>query len=135
VWAAFLVPALGALVSIVGVVGMATVGDRPYLGAPSSWHVWIVGIAGLVIGSGLFAIATWRVDALPRRGATLLAIGAVMVLPVLVSIGGGPIAEWLGRIVTVLAMAAFGTGWIVLGIGALRQGRAVSIAPPGSQTR
>ena len=131
VWAAFLVPALGALVSIVGVVGMATVGDRPFLGAPSSWHVWILGTAGMLIGSGLFAIATWRVDALPRSGAIILAVGAVTVVPVLMGLSGGFVSESVGRVLSVLAMGAFGGGWILLGIGALNRERPVLVTPRG----
>ena len=132
VWAAFLVPALGALLSIVGVVGMATVGDRPFLGAPSSWHVWILGAAGMLIGSGLFAIATWRVGALPRSGAVvILAVGAVTVVPMLAGVAGGFVSDDVGRVLSMLAMAAFGGGWILLGIGAIRGQRPVLATPHG----
>ena len=110
---------------------MATVGDQPYLGAPSSWHVWIVGAAGMFIGSGLFAFATWRVDALPRSGALVLGVGAVTVVPVLMGVSGGFVSDDVGRALSVLAMAAFGGGWLLLGIGALRQGRLVLVTPRG----
>jgi hypothetical protein len=123
VWAAFLLPAAGAVLSIVAVVGMATTGDRPYLGAPSAWHLWFVGVVGMLIGSGLFAIATWRVGALPRRGAAILATGAATVIPALAGVSGGFVPDDVGRAASVLAMAAFGAGWILLGIGALRRGR------------
>lgn len=126
VWAACIVPAVGALVSIIGVLGMAVVGDRPYLGAPSSWYVWMVGVLAMLIGSGLFAIATWRVDALPRAGAVVLGIGAVTVIPVLAGLTGGTLSEDLGRGLSVLAMSSFGGGWILLGIGAVRGRRPVA---------
>jgi hypothetical protein len=131
VWAAFLLPAVGAIVSIVGVVGMATVGDRPYLGAQSAWEVWIVGVAGMLIGSGLFAIATWRVNALPRIGALILAAGAVTVVPVLAGVSGGFVSDDAGRGLSVLAMMGFGGGWILLGIGAIRGRRPVLATPDG----
>jgi hypothetical protein len=117
------VPAVGAIVAIVGVIGMASVGDRPFLGAPSSWHVWILGTAGMLIGSGLFAIATWRVDTLPRWGAALLGVGAVTVIPVLMGVSGGFVSESVGRSLSVLAMMAFAGGWILLGVGALHRER------------
>lgn len=129
IWAAFLVPAVGAIVSIVGVVGMAIVGDRPFLGAPSSWVVWIIGTTGMLIGSGLFAIATWRVGALPRAGAAILAVGAMTVVPVLMGVSGGFLSDDVGRIVSPLVMGAFGGGWILLGIGAIR-GQQPALATP-----
>lgn len=132
VWAAFIVPAVGALVSIVGVIGMALMGDRPYLGAPSSWHVWVVGVLGMLLGSGLFAIATWRVDTLPRTGAVILGVGAVTVIPVLAGVMGGSLSEDVGRGLSVLAMSAFGGGWILLGIGAIRGRRPVATSLGGS---
>jgi hypothetical protein len=131
VWAAFLVPALGALLAVMGVLGMAITGDRPFLGAPSPWHVWIVGAIGMLIGSGLFAVATWRVAVLPRSGAAILALGAVTVLPVLAGVSGGFVSDDVGRVLSVLAMAAFGAGWILLGIGALRGGRSMRPVPAG----
>jgi hypothetical protein len=131
VWAAFLIPAVGALLAIVGVVGMATVGDRPFLGAPSSWHLWIVGAAGMLIGSGLFAVATWRVGVLPRTGAVVLAVGAVTVVPVLAGVSGGFVSDEAGRVISILAMAAFGGGWILLGIGAIRGQRPVPATTRG----
>ena len=131
VWAAFIVPAVGALVSIAGVIGMAVVGDRPYLGAPSAWHVWLVGVMGMLIGSGLFAIATWRVGTLPRSGAAALGVGAATVIPVLAGITGGSLSEDVGRVLSVLAMSAFGGGWILLGMGAIRGRQLVSASLGG----
>lgn len=125
VWAACIVPALGALVSITGVIGMGVVGDRPYLGAPSAWHVWFVGVLGMLVGSGLFAIATWRVGTLPRTGAAVLGVGAVTVIPVLAGVTAGSLSDDLGRMLSVLAMSAFGGGWIMLGTGSLRGRRPV----------
>jgi hypothetical protein len=134
VWAAFIVPAVGALVSIVGVIGMGLVGDRPYLGAPSSWHVWVLGVLAMLVGSGLFAIATWRVDALPRTGAVVLGVGAVTVIPVLAGVTGGSLSDGVGQVLSVLAMSAFGGGWIVLGIGAIRGRRRVPVSSEGRHT-
>ena len=37
VWAAFVIPALGACISLVGLVGMATMGDQRFIGDASAW--------------------------------------------------------------------------------------------------
>jgi hypothetical protein len=126
VWVAFLVPALGASVSILGVFAMLVVGDRPFIGDASPWYMWMLGTAALIIGSGLFAFATWRVDALPRSAAVILAVGAVAIVPVLGGLVGSVVPEPAGRVLTLLAMVAFSGGWVGLGAGAIRLDRAAS---------
>jgi hypothetical protein len=80
------------------------------------WACWIHGerrlrptVSAVVSRAGLCLVAA--------------ALGAVTVLPVLAGVSGGFVSDDVGRALSVLAMAAFGAGWILLGIGALRRGR------------
>jgi hypothetical protein len=120
-WAAFTIPALGAITSLAGMTLNAAVGDRPVIGELSSWYVWMFGTMALLIGSGLFAIVTWRTSALSRRAAALLAIGAIgtiALVPILMGVLGGP--EQVGFAVVLVSVTAFAGGWVALGVSALR---------------
>jgi hypothetical protein len=121
VWAAFVIPALGACISLVGLVGMATNGDLPFIGGMSAWWVWSIGLVTMIAGSALFGLATWRTRALSRAAAALLGVGAVMVIPM---IGGlevlGFLPESFAPVMTLVAFLAFTGGWIGLGVSALR---------------
>lgn len=121
-WAAFATPALGAIVSTIGVFGMATVGDAPIVGGVSGWYLWMLGSLGLIFGSGLFAIATWRVATLSRRAAALLGAGCLAIVPAVVSGVGGP--EPIAQVLLVGSLCAFAGGWLALGLSALRAGPA-----------
>ena len=59
IWASFVVPAIGAVLSIVGLVGMVLIGEGRFLGDWSAWAVWAFGLVTLFIGSALFGVATW----------------------------------------------------------------------------
>jgi hypothetical protein len=121
VWAAFCIPALGACISLVGIVGMVTNGDLRFIGGMSAWWVWSIGLVTMIAGSALFGLATWRTRALSRTAAALLGVGAVLVIPM---IGGldilGFLPESLAPVVTLIAFVAFTGGWVGLGISALR---------------
>jgi hypothetical protein len=121
VWAAFAIPALGACISLVGLVGMVTNGDLRFIGGMSAWWVWSIGLVTMIAGSALFGLATWRTRALSRTAAALLGVGAVLVIPM---IGGldilGFLPESLAPVVTLIAFVAFTGGWVGLGISALR---------------
>lgn len=123
IWAAVAVPIIGAVISAVGLVGMATIGDRPFIGGASPWSIWVLGTITMIIGSGLFALASLRIRYLSRAAAALLAIGAVAALPLLfgVAYSNGP--GDAGSIIAILGIVAFSVGWIWLGIGALRADR------------
>jgi hypothetical protein len=134
VWAAFIVPAVGAVVSIVGLIAMAVVGDHPFLGDLSPWYVWIYGVLTMFIGSGLFGIATLRARTLSRAGAVLLAVSSFVVLPVAAGITGGIVSEQVLMVATVLSFLAFAGGWVVLGVSALRTGRPVTTSFQGAMS-
>ena len=119
IWTAFAVPAAGALVSLVGLVASATVGDRPFLFDLSPWYVWMIGLVGLVVGSGLFAVATFRLRTLSRLAAGLLAVGAVIIVPVAFGIWGG-LPPAVSQLLSLVAILSFGGGWVGLGASALR---------------
>jgi hypothetical protein len=124
VWAAVAIPVVGAAISAIGIVGMAVLGDRPFLLGASPWDIWALGTIALIIGSGLFALASLRVRGVSRVGATLLVIGAVAALPVLLGIASPNGAGAVGNAIAILGIFAFATGWVWLGISAIRTDRA-----------
>ena len=87
------------------------------------WMVFILGVLGALLGSTLFAIATYRTAALSRGAALLLGVGSVL------TIGAGFGGERLGPIPLVVTTIGFGLAWVVLGIYAVRLDR------PASQPR
>ena len=120
IWAAFVIPAIGAVVSVVGLAGIATTGDEPFIGGLSGWYLWFLGSLGLVAGSGLFAIVTWRVRTLSRRAARLLGIGCVALVPAIAGGVGGP--ELVTQLLLAASLGAFAGGWLAVGVSALRAG-------------
>jgi len=134
IWTAFAVPAIGTAVSCVGIVGMALVGDRPLVGDFSPWEIWIFGVFGTVLGSTLFAIATYQTRALSRRAAALLATGSIVLVGVMALGMTGIVTAIVGEagvITTLLLLAGlvtFSTGWIALGWNALRLERPAAAA-------
>jgi hypothetical protein len=126
IWVAFALPALGIVLSAIGGVAMAVVGDRPFLGDLSPWYVWMSGTITMFVGSGLFAIATWRTRTLSRRAAGLLAISSVAVfaaVPPMTGLFASP--DLVIGALFLIAMAAFVGGWIALGTSALRIDRSI----------
>ena len=123
VWAAVAIPIVGAAISAVGMVGMAVIGDQAFLLGASPWEIWVLGTLAMVIGSGLFALASLRVRGLSRVGTILLAIGAVAALPLLFGLAAPSGPEPLGNIVAILGIVGFAAGWVWLGIGAIRTDR------------
>jgi hypothetical protein len=125
-WAAFAIPALGAVVGLVAYAAIALTGDTDTVvigGARiSPWMVGLIGLFTMVLGSSLFAVATWRARSLSRRASVLLAAGAVLVVPALfVGGAGGGGFQWSAAIIPVMvAIVAFPAGWIALGVSALR---------------
>ncbi len=116
IWAAFALPAAGGALATLGLILMAVVGDEPVAGV-YGWGLLIVGLLATIVGSLLFAIATYRTAALPRPGAVILGISAVVSLVSFI-VGSGQGGS-SGAIV-VAAFGAFAVGWIVLGLQALR---------------
>jgi hypothetical protein len=130
VWAAFAIPAAGALASLAGMGLFAGLGDRAVIGEYSGWHIWLAGTLTLIVGSGLFGLATWRTHTLSRMGAALLVIGALGTVPLLALLVTGTEQDlWVEFVVALLGFAA---GWLVLGISALRAPRPQSISLEGA---
>lgn len=122
IWAAFALPALGTVISSTGLVAMVTIGDRPLIGEVSPWWIWILGVIATVIGSALFALATYYTRALPRAAATSLVAGSVILLAgmLISSMGIVPGMDDLAPWVIIASVSAFSIGWIALGTSAIR---------------
>ena len=121
-WAAFAIPALGAVVGLSAIAAMVVTGDGDtrLLGGVSAWFVASMGLLAMVLGSILFALATWRAHTLSRSGAALLCLGAVVVFIVLVGLSGGLLPSPGELVMVIAAVVLFPAGWIALGISALR---------------
>ena len=126
IWTSFAVPALGAVVSLLGAVAIAVGGDsdREIVLGLSSWAISWFGAIGLLLGSGLFGIATWRAHSLSRGAAALLAIGALIVVPGLFGLSGGLVPQEVVGIAIIATVIVFPAGWTALGISALQVDRA-----------
>ena len=122
VWAAFILPAVGAIASTIGIIGMMTFGDRDFIGEVSAWYIWSFGTLALIVGSALFALATLRARALSRGGAAALAIGSIIVIPIMLGVGmlDGILPQAAVPFVTAIAALAFTGGWVSLGVSAVR---------------
>jgi hypothetical protein len=122
IWAAFALPALGTVMSSTGLVAMAAVGDRPFVAGLSPWSIWILGVLATVVGSFLFALATYRTRGLPRSGAGLLAIGSAILLVLAIASTTG-IWNGIDNVAPTLTLAgfvSFSIGWVALGWTAIR---------------
>ena len=121
-WTAFAIPAIGAVVGLLGVVAMVVAGDTDstVVGGLSAWAISTIGVTALVLGSALFAIATWLSGSLSRAASAMLFVGALLFVPAIGGVTGGIVPPLLGYLVLVAAILAFPVGWIALGISALR---------------
>jgi hypothetical protein len=128
IWVAVALPVLGALTSVLGLLGMATVGDGPFVAGISPWNIWAFGTLLMIIGSGVFALVSLRVRTMSRAGTALLAVGAVAAIPFLAGIAFVEIIGDAGSIFGLLGIFAFAAGWIWLGISAIRVDRAGAAA-------
>ena len=126
IWAAFALPAVGGALATLGLMVMAAVGDQPVAGV-YGWGLLIIGMLATIVGSLLFAIATYQTAALPRSGAVVLGIGAVVsFVSFIVGSGQGGSSAWI----IVAAFGAFALGWVVLGLQAIRLDRPEMAAAP-----
>lgn len=125
IWAAFALPALGTVMSGTGLVATAAVGDQPFVAGLSPWAIWALGVIVTVLGSALFALATYRTGALPRFAAGSLAIGSGILLLVIIVGASGLVAgtESLAPALILAGLIAFSIGWIALGWAAIRLDR------------
>jgi hypothetical protein len=125
-WAAFAVPAAGAVVALLATVAIAINGstDREIIGGLTGWAVASLGFLALVVGSGLFALATLRARSMPRAASALLLAGAVVTVPALGGLSGGLVPDAMVQVLIVTTMLLFPAGWVALGVSALRVDRA-----------
>ncbi|MGH2477033.1 MAG: hypothetical protein ACRDIL_17380 [Candidatus Limnocylindrales bacterium] len=115
-WVAFLVPAVGAVACLVGMVGIAAGGDELF------WLMFGLGSLTAIVGSTLFAIATYRTAALSRAGAALLGAGSIVTLLTI----SNPSLQTLAAV----GLAAFALGWFALGVQAVRLDRPATAPRP-----
>ncbi len=130
-WAAFAIPGLGSLVSLVGLASMVLSpnADPLVFGSISAWYVWLLGLIATVVGSIIFGVATIRAAVFSRRAAQALAASSVVLLITgIVSIGGFA-STGIAQLAFGLALGAFAASWIALGILALRRDPIRAIAP------
>ena len=128
-WAAFGIPAIGTLLSLAGLIGMAVRGDGPIVGAMSSWEVWALGLLTMLLGSILFATATIRASVFSRRSAMALAVSsAALLVTAFGAIAGDTFA---GRVFLAVVVFVFGSSWVALGVSALRRAPIRAVAPAG----
>jgi len=121
-WAAFAIPAFGAVVGLFGYALVVITGDSDALlvGGVSPWMISSIGLMTMVLGSSLFALATWQSRSLSRGASALLALGAVLVVFALFGISGSLFPGPFVVIPVLAAIIAFPAGWMALGISALR---------------
>ena len=112
-WAAFLVPAAG--------MAMIVIGFSEVLNG-ISWEVFMVGTVTTWIGFILFAIVTYQTAVLSREAAAL--VGAGITVPVLIAAVataiGIEVAGAGGIAILIIAAASTLVGWFALGIQAIR---------------
>ena len=87
------------------------------------WVVSMLGLLTMLVGSGLFALATLRTHSLSRGAAALLAVGAVAIVPSLGGLSGGLVPAALEPLAIALLILPFPAGWVALGVSAVRVDR------------
>jgi hypothetical protein len=115
VWIAFVVPAVGIGLVLVGLARTLVTGDWSYDRGSVGAALLYAGLALVLVGSIVFAAVSWATHGLRRLGAIAIAAGAVVTLPAL---GGA-----LPPIGLVVGGLLFGSGWIAQGLDALRRDR------------
>ncbi|MFP5341919.1 MAG: hypothetical protein ACLGIJ_03185 [Candidatus Limnocylindria bacterium] len=121
-WAAVAIPVLGAIVGLIGYTLIVVTDDSDAIlpGGISAWFIATMGLLALVLGSTLFAVATWRTRSLSRPGSALLGVGAILVFLALAGLGGGLFSGPAAFALLIAAIVAFPAGWVALGVSALR---------------
>jgi hypothetical protein len=103
-WTAFGFSVVGTIAVIGGFVGLTFVSE-------AYWDVWMVGLLATLVGSGLFALITYRTAALSRVGAVLLGLGSSLPFTVFVT---------NINVTFIVALSCLTIGWVALGIDAIR---------------
>jgi hypothetical protein len=120
IWAAFLVPAIGVVIAIGGLLASALRGDGEVFAGWRGWEFFVVGLIAVFAGSVLFGLATWRTRALTRGGAALLVVSSLLAI---VSMFGGIFIALPAEIILFFAGLGYGAGWVSLGWSALSSKR------------
>jgi hypothetical protein len=120
-WAAFSIPTAGAVLSLISYAAIVATGDSDALliGGISPWMLGSIGVLTMVVGSTLFAVATWRTRVLSRSGAALLAVGPVLAVLAMFGLGAA-LPPPIVIVPIVAAILVFPAGWAVIGVSALR---------------
>ena len=114
IWVAFAVTAIGTVVFFAGYVGSTVIGE-------GFWGLWFIGVATVMLGSGLFAAVTYQSRVLSRVGAALIGIGIVVILSQ---------AVFKIDALIPIGMACFAVGWFTLGVQAIRLDQPAPAAGP-----
>lgn len=125
-WSAFAIPAIGAVVGLFGYAAIVATGDSDatLIGGISPWMVGSIGVVTMVVGSCLFAVATWRTRSLSRTASCLLAVGAVLTMLAMIGTMGGAMGSPVAVVLIFAGILLFPAGWAGLGLSALRLDRA-----------
>jgi hypothetical protein len=120
-WAAFAIPAIGAVVGLFGFAAIVATGDSDatLIAGISPWMLGSIGVSTMLVGSSLFAVATWRARSLSRTASGLLAVGALLVVLALFGVSGA-LPSPIAIVPIVAAIVAFPAGWVAMGVSALR---------------
>ena len=129
-WAALLIPGAGAILSMVGIVGLATNpdGGPTALAGLSGWDAWIVGLLATFVGSILFGVVTYRTGVLSARAGAALAWSSTAVIA-LSAFSSGFVDGQPNPLLIAAVMAAFAGSWVALGVSALRRGPIRAVSP------
>ena len=111
-WLAFAMAAAGTVVAVTGLAVSPLLPD-------AYWAVWLGGLLIALLGSALFAIATYRTATLSRAGAVLLAIGSLL-----------PFTFINLQPLYLASIICFLLGWLVLGVQAIRLDRPANAVRP-----
>jgi hypothetical protein len=123
VWAAFLIPAVGAVVASVATVLMGVFPDGDWAAPLSLWGLAMLGLVTLMAGSGLLAFASWRTGMLSRTGTALLGITGLLFIPGIIGALGTWPWEPFVSISLLATLFTFAAGWLLTGIAAVRADR------------
>lgn len=124
-WASVLVPSIGLLLSSAAVVGMEVLGRDQVPSLFDASDLFGPGLLALSVGCVAFAAATYEAHALSRSAAALLLLGSTVLTATVLggtsswTVGLMKYSWWVGFFY--LALVSFGTGWVGLGLSAIRQ--------------
>jgi drug/metabolite transporter (DMT)-like permease len=128
-WAAAILPAAGLVATLAGLIASAAIGDRLVVGDLNAWGLLLLGTAGTIVGSILFAAATVVVGVLSRGASIMILTGSLVLAVVGLPIAWGafdPGESSTILIVLITAGVAFCLGWIWLGYAAAFQASATT---------